>query len=97
MNTQTKTCCFSLLTLLIPVLGGQALAAQSWQERRPPAPSDSQQRTQLLGPSPIYSGLHEDTVDHALDAQSEQGQSIKLVGQVEATDEAEEYADDDCD
>ena len=96
MNTKSKS------HLIIPLilffgLTTQALATQDWQERRLLAPSAAQQRMELLDRVYIYDGLHEDTVDRALDTQFDRVENMMFVGVRHTTEDGDEYADDDCD
>jgi hypothetical protein len=92
----------SINRLIIPLvlLSGFAnpvIAGQGWQERRLLAPSAAQQRMEQQDRVYIYDGLHEDTVDQALDTQFERVQNMMFVGVRHTTVDGEEYADDDCD
>jgi len=97
MNTLIKTRVIIPLMLLIPSLSGQAIAAQGWQELRLLEPSATQQRTEKQGRVYIYDGLHEATVDHALEGQFGRIENMMFVGVRHTTDAGEEVADDDCD
>jgi hypothetical protein len=97
MNIQSKTRYLSSLVLVLPLLHGQASAAHGFQERQLLAPSAAQQRIEQQGRVYIYDGLHEDTVDRALDTQFDRVQNMMFVGIRHTTDDGEEYADDGCD
>ena len=96
MKTSTK----SRFTVSLVLLGGlisQTSLAQGWQERQLLAPSAAQQRMEQQDRVYIYDGLHEDTVDRALDTQFERVENMMFVGVRHTTADGEEYADDDCD
>lgn len=97
MNVQSKTGYLASLVLLLPMLHGQASASQGFQERRLLSPTASQQRMEQQGRVYIYDGLHEGTVDQALDTQFDRVQNMMFVAVRHTTDDGEEYADDDCD
>ncbi len=97
MNIQSRNRYLVSLVLVLPLLQGQAAAAEGLQERRLLAPSATQQRMEQQGSVYIYDGLHEDTVDQAMDTQFERVQNMMFVGVQHTTDDGEEYPDDDCD
>jgi len=97
MNIPSETRGFAFVVLLLPLLHSQATAAPGLQERRLLAPTGSQQRMGQQGEVRNYDGDHADTVDRALDTQSDQVRNMVLVGVPPTTDAGEEYADDDCD
>ena len=97
MNVQSKTRYLVSLALLFPMLHSQVTAAPGFQERRLLSPTASQQRMEQQGRVNIYDGLHEGTVDQALDTQFDRVQNMMFVAVQHTTDEGEEYADDDCD
>jgi hypothetical protein len=82
--------------LLISGLSGQAMGAQGWQERRLLSPSATQQRTEQQGKVYIYDGLHEETVEQALDTQFDRVQHMMFIGTRHTDGDGEEPADDDC-
>lgn len=96
MKTSTKSRLTASLVLLSGLIS-QATTAQGWQERRLLAPSAAQQRMEQQDRVYIYDGLHEDTVDRALDTQFERVENMMFVGVRHTTEDGEEYADDDCD
>ena len=96
MNTYFKPLLIIPLALLTG-FAGQVSATQGWQERRLLAPSAAQQRMEQRDRVYIYDGLHEDTVDHALDTQFERVENMMFVGVRHTTEDGEEYSDDDCD
>ncbi len=96
MNPQIKHRLFILVLLVIPSLAGQAAAAD-WQTRRLLEPSATQQHAETRGSVYIYDGLHEDTVDRALDGQFGRIQNMMFVGVRHTTVAGDEFADDDCD
>ena len=83
--------------VLLAGFAGQALGLQGWQERQLLAPSAAQQRMEQQDRVYIYDGLHEDTVDQALDTQFERVENMMFVGVRHTTEDGDEYADDDCD
>ena len=96
MNTESKSH-FIIPLVLLCGLTTQALATQDWQERRLLAPSAAQQRMEQQDRVYIYDGLHEDTVDQALDTQFDRVENMMFVGVRHTTEDGDEYADDDCD
>jgi hypothetical protein len=96
MNISIKSC-FTVSLVLLGGLISQATIAQGWQERRLLAPSAAQQRMEQQDRVYIYDGLHEDTVDQALDTQFERVENMMFVGVRHTTADGDEYADDDCD
>lgn len=97
MNIQTRTCVILPFLLLAPLLPNEAAVAQDWQERRLFSPSAAQQRAEQRGGVVIYDGLHEDSVDRALDAEFGRVQNMMFVGVRHSAPDDGEYADDDCD
>jgi len=96
MNTKSTSHLIVPLILFF-ALTTQALATQDWQERRLLAPSAAQQRMEQQDRVYIYDGLHEDTVDQALDTQFDRVENMMFVGVRHTTEDGDEYADDDCD
>ena len=88
---------FIIPLVLLSGFANPVTAGQGWQERRLLAPSAAQQRMEEKDRVYIYDGLHEDTVDRALDTQFERVQNMMFVGVRHTTVDGEEYADDDCD
>ena len=96
MNVSVKTCLVIPMILSMSCLAGYATADQDWQERQLLAPSASQRGMEQRGRVYIYDGLHEETVDQALDTQFERVENMMFTGVRHVTDGGEEYADDDC-
>lgn len=96
MNTLYKARLVFPTILLTGSLAGQATAEQDWQERKLFAPSATQQRLERQGRVYIYDGLHEDTVDRALDAGFDRVENMMFIGVRRSTADGLEYADDDC-
>ena len=88
---------FIIPLVLLSGVANPVTAGQGWQERRLLAPSAAQQRMEQQDRVYIYDGLHEDTVDRALDTQFARVQNMMFVGVRHTTVDGEEYADDDCD
>jgi hypothetical protein len=82
--------------LFISSLSSQTMGAQGWQEGRLLSPTATQQRLEQRGKVFIYDGLHEKTVEQALDTQFDRVQHMMFVGTRHADSDGEEYADDDC-
>jgi hypothetical protein len=72
------------------------LAADAWQERYLLSPSAQQQRMEHQGRVYIYDGLHEETVDRALDTQFHRMQNMMFIDMQRSTVDGEVYEDDDC-
>ena len=83
--------------VLLSGFANPVIAGQGWLERRLLAPSAAQQRMEQQDRIYIYDGLHEDTVDRALDTQFDRVQNMMFVGVRHTAVNGEEYADDDCD
>ena len=95
-----KTSSISRFIIPLVLFGGfanQVIAGQGWQERRLLTPSAAQQRMEQQSRVYIYDGLHEDTVDQALDTQFDRVENMMFVGVRHTTENGDEYADDDCD
>ena len=88
---------FIIPMVLLSAFANPVVAGQGWQERRLLAPSAAQQRMEQQDRVYIYDGLHEDTVDDALDTQFDRVQNMMFVGVRRTTEDGDEYADDDCD
>jgi hypothetical protein len=97
MNSQSKTRCLVSLILMLPWLEGQSAAAEGFQERRLLAPTAAEERLERQGRVHIYDGLHEETVDRAMDTQFDRVQNMMFVGTRYTTETGEVYADNDCD
>lgn len=82
--------------LIITSLSGNALSTQDWQERRLLAPTANQQRMEQQGRVYIYDGLHEETVDRALDTEFDRVQNMMFIGVKRTTVDGGVSADDDC-
>ena len=96
MKTPSKTRFIGPLVLLAG-LASQAIAGPGWQERRLLAPSAAEQRMEERGRVHIYDGLHEGTVEQAMDTQFERVEHMMFVGVRHTSEDGDEYADDDCD
>ena len=97
MNIQSKTRCLVSLFLMLPLLQGQSLAAEDFQEHRLLSPTAAQERMEQQGRVYIYDGLHEETVDRAMDTQFDRVQNMMFVGTRYTTETGEVYASNDCD
>ena len=89
-----------LITQLVsglPLLAGDALAAQDWQERGLLSPSGQQLLSEGRGRVVIYDGLDERLVDTALDTQFPRMQHMMFVGVRHIEPDGQESVDDDCD
>lgn len=82
--------------LIIASLSGTALSTQDWQERRLLTPTANQQRMEQQGRVYIYDGLHEETVDRALDTQFDRVENMMFIGVKRTTVDGRVSADDDC-
>lgn len=97
MNIQSKTRCLVSLFLILPLLQGQSLADEDFQEHRLLSPTAAQERMEQQGRVYIYDGLHEETVDRAMDTQFDRVQNMMFVGTRYTTETGEIYASNDCD
>jgi hypothetical protein len=97
MNIQSKTRCLASLFLMLPLLQAQSASAEGFQERRLLAPTAAEERMERQGRVHIYDGLHEETVDRAMDTQFDRVQNMMFVGTRHTTETGEVYADNDCD
>lgn len=97
MNIQSKTRCLASLFLMLPLLQTQSAAAEGFQERRLLAPTAAEERMERQGRVHIYDGLHEETVDRAMDTQFDRVQNMMFVGTRYTTETGEVYASNDCD
>ena len=72
-------------------------AAGDWNRSQLLNPSTGQLRAEQRGRVAIYDGLHESTVDRALDTQFGRIQNMMFVRVTHTTPEGDEWSDDDCD
>ena len=92
----------SISRVIIPLalltgFANPVIADEGWQKRLLLTPSAAQQRMEREDRVYIYDGLHEETVDRALDTQFERVQNMMFVGVRHTSEDGDEYADDDCD
>jgi hypothetical protein len=97
MNIQSKTRSLVSLILVLPLLQAQSAAADGFQERRLLAPTAAEEHMESQGRVYIYDGLHEETVDRAMDTQFDRVQNMMFVGTKYTTATGEVYASNDCD
>jgi len=97
MNIQSKTRSPASLILMLPLLQAQSAAAEGFQERRLLAPTAAEEHMERQGRVYIYDGLHEETVDRAMDTQFDRVQNMMFVGTKYTTVTGEVYASNDCD
>ena len=71
--------------------------AGDWNRNQLLNPSAGQLEAEQRGRVAIYDGLHESTVDEALDTQFGRIQTMMFVRVTHTTPEGDEWADDDCD
>lgn len=74
-----------------------ASAEGDWSRNQLLNPSAGQLKAEQRGRIAIYDGLHESTVDAALDAQFGRIENMMFVRVAHTTPEGDEWADDDCD
>jgi hypothetical protein len=85
------------LAAALPAPAAETGTAPAWQETRLLAPTTRQQAAESKGGIFIYDGLHEDTVNLALDSQFRRIQNMMFI-RVKHTDPAGDVTeDDDCD
>ena len=70
---------------------------ESWYRNQLLNPSAGQIKAEQRGRVAIYDGLHESTVDRALDSQFGRIENMMFVRVTHTTPEGDEWADDDCD
>jgi hypothetical protein len=97
MNALTKNSAIVSLIALISVPGGPAIAIQDWQLQRLLEPTPAHLNSERQGRVYIFDGLHESTVDRALDTQFGRIQNMMFVDVRHTADDGTEYFDDDCD
>jgi hypothetical protein len=68
-----------------------------WSRNQLLAPSAGQLKAEQRGRVAIYDGLHESTVDTALDTQFGRIENMMFVRVTHTTPDGDEWADDDCD
>ena len=71
--------------------------AGDWNRNQLLAPSAGQLKAEQRGRVAIYDGLHESTVDTALDTQFGRIENMMFVRVTHTTPDGDEWADDDCD
>ena len=98
MNTMNRTIailagCLSGITLS----PGSVEAADNWYKNQLLHPSGHQLKAEQRGRVAIYDGLHESTVDAALDTQFERIENMMFVRVAHTMPDGDDWADDDCD
>ena len=71
--------------------------AGDWQRNQLLNPSAGQLKAERRGRVAIYDGLHESTVDRALDTQFGRIENMMFIRVAHTTPDGDEWVDDDCD
>ena len=71
--------------------------AGDWNRSQLLSPSATQLKAERRGRVAIYDGVHESTVDKALDTQFGRIQNMMFVRVTHTTPEGDAWSDDDCD
>lgn len=98
MNSTTRGAAALLIYLSVTGLSIASTSnAEDWQRNQLLNPSAGQLAAEKRGRVAIYDGLHESTVDTALDNQFGRIENMMFIRVARTSPNGDEWVDDDCD